>query len=159
MRCIQNLLLTLAFLLVAAGPSGAGDPIVMFKKGDTAMNTAIAKARSTLPAFLKALSSGEGMFSIKAPVTDSGFTEHIWLRGIEVSGADFVGVIDNDPAKIDNVKLGDPFRIAQSGITDWMVVRDSKIYGAYTLRAMLDRLPKEQADGLRARLAGPDQEP
>jgi uncharacterized protein YegJ (DUF2314 family) len=155
-----RLLLLMGFLAaLPAGCSKGEDPVVYFDEDDAMMNKAIDTARERLPVFLNALEEGAGEFFIKAPVADGDTVEHIWLVDIRVSGSDFVGMIDNDPVDVTNVKLGESYRLAQTEISDWMVRRNGRIYGAYTLRVMLDGLPEGEAEPMRSRLAEPDQEP
>ena len=44
---------------------------------------------------------------------------------------------------------GSPYRAGSAMISDWGYVRDGRMYGNYTTRVMLKRIPAEQAEGLR----------
>jgi uncharacterized protein YegJ (DUF2314 family) len=120
------------------------------------MDDAIARARSEVDSFLKELEAQNGeAFSVKAPITDKGQTEHFWLTDIVYKDGQFEGLVGNDPGIVSNVKLGDKWTIKKEDISDWMFMRDDKIHGNYTMRPLLKTMPKDQADAMRSLLAEP----
>jgi uncharacterized protein YegJ (DUF2314 family) len=94
-------------------------------------------------------------FSVKAPIEDSGETEHFWLTDIVYRDGEFQGLIGNDPGMVTNVKLGQRWTIQKSEISDWMFMRDGKIHGNYTMRPLLKTMPEEEAQRFRSMLADP----
>jgi uncharacterized protein YegJ (DUF2314 family) len=47
-------------------------------------------------------------------------------------------------------QLGDHVRFTRSQIADWSVLEaDGRMYGHYTTRVLIDRLPREEADQIR----------
>ncbi len=134
----------------------AKDKVIDYAGNDKAMNAAIAAARKSLPAFWKRFAKpakDEVGFSIKVRISDGNFGEHFWTRDVEKNDDIIHAVIDNDPKNIKTVKKGQRIRVNSSDITDWMYWRGQKMHGAYTLRAMLPRIPKSQAEAFRVRLA------
>jgi len=152
MRSLKAISIVLLAVFGLAACSESGDQVVDYRGDDTVMNAAMDEARSTLPAFLNEMEAGRGDFSVKVPVKDAGYTEHMWMANIRLAGGKFHGQIANEPVTVKTVKLGDRYSIEKVSISDWMIQRDGGIYGGYTLRVMLDDLPGEQAASLRARL-------
>jgi uncharacterized protein YegJ (DUF2314 family) len=120
------------------------------------MESAIARARAEVDAFIAELGSPSGEdHSVKAPIEDNGETEHFWLTDVVYRDGKFEGLIGNDPGLVTNVKLGDKWTVAKEDISDWMYMRDGMMHGNYTMRPLLVTLPKEQADAFRAMFAVP----
>ena len=120
------------------------------------MDQAIARARSEVDQFIAQLAAGNGEeFAVKVPIKEKDQVEHFWLTKIEFRDGEFHGEIGNDPGIVSNVKLGQPYTIAKSEITDWMFMRDGKIHGNYTMRPMLKTMPPNEAEQLRSMLADP----
>jgi uncharacterized protein YegJ (DUF2314 family) len=135
------------------------DKVVDFSRDDAEMNQAIRKARDSLGDFWKAYTSpgpGEVDFLLKVAIPySSSANEHFWLKDISRDGSRLVGTIDNDPNRATHVKRGERYTFEESSVSDWMYRRNGKIVGAETLRVMLPRMPKQQADSFRAQLEKP----
>ena len=88
-----------------------------------------------------------GDFRIKARLTTPGGPgEHLWLAVARRDGDDIVGVLVNDPATLDDVQAGDEIRVDADRLSDWAYFKHGKMFGAFTMRAVLDRLsPGERA--------------
>ncbi len=120
------------------------------------MDAAIARARTEVDEFIRELSSPTGTnHAVKAPIEDGGETEHFWLNKVAYSNGKFEGIINNEPGIVKNVQLGQKWTIAKGEISDWMYMKDGKMYGNYTMRPLLKTMPKDQADALRAMIAKP----
>jgi uncharacterized protein YegJ (DUF2314 family) len=152
-------LLAVALLTFGAlpSPAQAQDPETLVRSGysQTKMDTAIARARTELGAFLETLAKGDAdSYSVKAPITDKNGTEHFWLVDIsyDAGSASFSGTVGNRPGIVRNVKAGQKWTIKGSEISDWMIMRGDKIHGGYTIDPLLSAMPKEQASAMRARL-------
>ncbi|RTL68381.1 MAG: DUF2314 domain-containing protein [Hyphomicrobiales bacterium] len=162
-----GLALAVAAAVVVAAPSLrapgialAQDKTIDFSSDDQAMNAAIQKARGNLGSYWKSFASpgpGERDFFLKVaiPYGQSSGREHFWLRDIARDGDRIVGTIDNDPNHATHVHRGQRYTFGEADITDWMFRRNGKIVGAETLRVMLPKMPKAQADGFRAQLEAP----
>ena len=150
-------ILVLLSLLIAA-PAQAGDPTVAYSPNDPEMNTAIDAARDSLDGFLGLYFDPATRFqaaALKIAIpADGGGAEHIYVVDIARDGrTHFVGTIDNDPVRLPQISLGDRYRFSRDQISDWNYFKDGKLHGAYTLRVMLPRMAKEQADQYRQILA------
>ena len=143
--------------LLAHGGVALAQGIITVPTADLVMEAAIAKARATLPDFRTAYGSpqpGDGKFAVKIvfPTTGNN-SEHIWASVIELNAAAVTAKINNTPRDIPNLRFGEQVSVPIDRISDWMFERGGKLHGAQTLRAMLSRMPKQQADEFRARLA------
>jgi uncharacterized protein YegJ (DUF2314 family) len=144
-------LLMLVFA-VAAGCGKKPDTLVQ-RFDDTEMERAIARARKETPAFLKVLAAKDAdSFSVKAPVTDGGRTEHFWITDVRYEQGVFIGRIGNDPGIVKNVKLGQEWKVKEAEISDWMFMRGEKIHGGYTIDPLLPSFDKAKGDELRRKL-------
>jgi uncharacterized protein YegJ (DUF2314 family) len=148
----------------ASAPSAAGlrsavpvryeDPVLEVRADDPALVAARARARSEIDAVVaRHVVSPLTELSVKAPVTDGIHVEHVWLAGVRYEGGDFIGTIDNDLTRVKSRRAGDTVRVNKADVDDYMYEDGGKIRGNYTLRALLDRLPPEDAAKYREMLA------
>ncbi|MCP4319652.1 MAG: DUF2314 domain-containing protein [Hyphomicrobiales bacterium] len=132
------------------------DEVVSVPSTDRQMNAAIKRARETLPIFWKANkrpTAGKHSFSLKVRITDGTSDEHFWLDKIGVTDGDIEGSINNEPRFVMTVKFGQRYKIPEKDISDWMYIQGGKIYGGFTLRAMLHRLSAADAARMKKELA------
>lgn len=159
-RCfLAACLLALPPLAMAPAHAQRGG-IVDVPNNDPAMEAAKAEARASLPDFWKALEKpapGEDMFNLKVSIPVGGnSTQHIWVGSIErLSGGRIAGRLGNVPRDIKDKKEGDRIEFEDKDVSDWMFMRNGKIVGNQTLRPLIARMPKAQADRYRAMLETP----
>jgi uncharacterized protein YegJ (DUF2314 family) len=144
----------------ATGPRSAAqaghDPILDVRADDPELVAARARARAEIDAVLaRHEKSPLPDFSVKAPVTDGIHVEQVWLADVRYEAGFFTGTIDNELARVKTRKPGDVVRVKKEEISDYMYEEGGKLRGNYTLRALLDRLPPEEADAWREKL-GPE---
>jgi uncharacterized protein YegJ (DUF2314 family) len=155
--------IALAMMLALAGAAVATaqqEPrVVMVPEKDPEMAAAIAKGRDTLPRFWQALDKpqpNEDGFALKVGLpTDSGGSEHIWANGIERKDGKIFGTINNVPKNLKKIRFGQRIEIPEPLISDWVFHRSGRIVGGYTIRALLKRMPRDEAARLRAMLEDP----
>jgi uncharacterized protein YegJ (DUF2314 family) len=137
-------------LLVSGAGCGSEDRVTSVPDDDPRMNAAIAKARETVSTFIAALQSagaGQSQFNVKMAFTDGTHTEHMWLSPVSCDGKIFHGTVQNDPANVSNVKLGQQASIEPSKLSDWMYVENGKLVGGYTVRVLHEIMsPSERAE-------------
>ena len=75
--------------------------------------------------------------------------------GVSFANNKFTGTINNEPGMVSNVKMGQQYTLGKTEISDWMFMRDGKMYGNYTLRPLLATMPEAEADKFRAIFATP----
>ena len=119
------------------------------EEDDAEMNKAIEKAKQTIDSFDYAFKNYPKVFtffSLKKKFEEDGNVEHIWIGNIQgETNGKYVGVIDNLPEKIKNVKLGDTIEIDKKDISDWMYLKNnSELHGGYTIRLLRERMTEDE---------------
>ena len=134
-------------------------PIVDVRTTDPEMNTAIARARGTLPTFWASYESpkpSEVGHSLKVRFSTRRGGEHIWMAEVrKLPNGTYSGRFANEPRDLPGKRAGDMVEFAQADISDWMFMRNGKIVGGETIKPLLKSMPKADADALRARMEQP----
>lgn len=147
----------LTALPFAASPKMATAEVVQVPNSDATMDAAIAKAKATLPVFFARLAApqpGDQSFAVKIRYPTKGANgEHIWASQVVEKDGMVTATISNQPEEIPDLKMGQRVTVPTDRITDWMYIRDSKIIGGQTIRAMLPFMPPAQAAQYKAMLA------
>ena len=141
---------------VVAGDGG--DPLFMTPSDDHAMNAAIARARASIDQFINRLMNpqpGDHTFGVKWRFVDDENGEYMWVNDVHVEASDFVGILTSQPQVVKNVWVSQTIRLPIAEIVDWGFSNGERIFGNYTLRAMLPSLPAALRDELLPRLVGP----
>lgn len=123
-----------------------------------AVNAAIEKAKRTLPDFFARLDKpqrGDTDFQIKIRfVTNQPPNgEHVWARDVRRDGTNVTATITTVPRNIPDLRQGQRVTVPITQVTDWLVESGGKYHGAYTVRALLPYMNKEEADEMRRSLA------
>lgn len=143
----------------APTPAVARDEVINVPNEDAEMAAAIAKARASLPKFWKvreAAKAGEEGFALKVRIPyGKDFAEHFWLTNIMRDGDRMSGIISNDPNDATHVSKGDRYDFTEAEVSDWLYRRNGKMVGNETMRPLLKRMPKAQADQYRAMYESP----
>ncbi|CAN5740290.1 DUF2314 domain-containing protein [soil metagenome] len=143
-------LLPLAFSSKAQSP----DRVIAIAGNDPEMIAAMDRARATIEPVIQKLEEGSvDTFSIKVKITEGDQVEYFWLNNIDLQDGIFTGTIDNTPQFVHNVKLGQKVTVKKSEIADWLYTRNGKMYGNYTLRVLLKKLPADEVAKYRGILA------
>lgn len=145
----------LALLLLGVPPEAQN--IVNVPTGDPVMDAAIAKAQKALPVFLEALAKPgptDENFAVKIYYPTKGRDgEHIWAVDVKREGEQVSATIDNEPQDIPDLKHGQRVTVPIARLTDWFFFRGGRMHGGQTIRALLPKLSKSEADKFRAMLA------
>jgi uncharacterized protein YegJ (DUF2314 family) len=145
-------------IFVYAKSAPLQDKVTDVADDDPEMRAAIAKARASLPEFWKVFDErarGESDFCLKVKITDANGTEHFWLGHLKRQDGKLYGIISNDPQIVRCVKLGQWMPIHENDITDWLYLRDGKMVGNHTLRAMFKTMTAEERERCKQMLAEP----
>ena len=137
---------------------GDDPPIVSVRAADAEMNAAIAHARDTLPTFwasCQAPKLTETGHALKVRVAVGAEVEHIWVIDVKkLSDGNYSGEFANEPDLLGK-NIGDQVEFKQIDISDWMFMRNEKVVGGETIKAILKFMPEEEADAMRARMEQP----
>lgn len=140
-----------------AGCGNEPEGVVDVTSEDAEMNEAIAMARDSLPHFWSTYDNpkgGESDFTLKVILKDAaGNVEHIWVGSIQKENGKIFGEIDNEPVQVKEVKYGQVIEINENDISDWTYIKEGKIYGGYTIRVLIERIPTDQAEELKQQLS------
>lgn len=122
--------------------------------GDPAMEAAFAKARASLDGFLKLEKNPPpnlSTFSVKVGIEQDGYKEFFWLSDLDETAGGYSAIIDNQPARVDRVRLGQRYEFARSEIVDWTYRDDERktTHGNFTGCALLSHEPPEQAEAFK----------
>ncbi|MBR0951634.1 YegJ family protein [Bradyrhizobium canariense] len=134
-------------------------PIVDVRTTDPEMNTAIARARGTLPTFwasYEAPKPSETGHALKVRFSTRKGGEHIWMAEVKkLPNGGYSGRFANEPRDLPGKRAGDEVKFSEADISDWMFMRNDKIVGGETIKPTLKSLPRADADALRARMEQP----
>lgn len=121
--------------------------VVALSKTNSALETAMAKGRATLPQFVTALKNpqpGQSEFAVYARFRGGdGHSEYLWLSPVKLSGNGFRGTINNRP-RLQKLKLGQTVTVPAADAMDWMYLDHKKLVGAQTSRVMRDQMTTRQ---------------
>jgi uncharacterized protein YegJ (DUF2314 family) len=132
----------------AVPPAAPKDGVISVLSEDKDMNAAIEKARASIGVFWKSYdgpAANETDHALKVAISGNGTTEHFWLTRIRREGDKLSGVISNRPQSVTSVKLGQRYEFTAETVSDWTFKRNGKLVGNETMRALLPRMPQEQA--------------
>jgi len=138
--------------LLASCGSGSKDEAIAIAEDDAAMNAVILEARETLDDFVARLQNPQPTdrdFALKVEITDENGTEHFWANEVRVTGDGFTAVINNDPNIVKSVDLGERVSVGRDMVSDWMYRDNEVMIGNHTLRVLLGKMPKDEADALK----------
>ncbi|MCK1578080.1 DUF2314 domain-containing protein [Bradyrhizobium sp. 168] len=134
-------------------------PVVDVRTTDPEMNTAIARARGTLPTFwasYEAPKPSETGHALKVHFSTRKGGEHIWMAEVKkLPNGAYSGLFANEPRDLAGKRAGDKVEFTEADISDWMFMRNGKIVGGETIKPTLKSLPNADADALRARMEQP----
>jgi len=128
------------------------DQVIAVQAEDPEMNAAIEQARKSLPAFwarFDAPGSESSGFTLKVklPTAHQSF-EHIWVADLDRNGDTISGRIADEPQDIPGRKLGDTISFSSSQVSDWGYVSNGLLWGYFTTRVLVTRIPSEEAEPL-----------
>ena len=143
-------------------PAGA-PPIANVRNDDTEMAAAHAKALAGIGEFWAALdrkapNEKSHMLKVRFPVAGESAIkgEQVWVADVRREGAGrYSARLDNKPRNLPQFRIGDRVDFVDGMITDWMFIRDGKLVGNETMRVALARMPKAEAEKLRAMVEKP----
>jgi uncharacterized protein YegJ (DUF2314 family) len=90
------------------------------------------------------------MLKVAVPIPGDGTrgAEHLWVTPFKrLSATEFVAIVQNDPAYIPALKVGDTLSFSDQQISDWAFYGDEgELFGGYTMRVTIAEFP-DSANG------------
>jgi uncharacterized protein YegJ (DUF2314 family) len=113
-------------------------PIIEVSPDDPLMKQAVEKARQKWPTFVAAFEANAGQkFAVKAPITQAGNTEFIWIMVTSLEGDFVYGELGNDPGNLGRLKLGSKVSVRVTDVNDWGYIDShGNLTGVFTREAM-----------------------
>jgi len=155
-----RLLLAIAIIPLIGCSSSKEKPgnFAKVSENDPEMLAAIDKARKSLPNFWNKFekhSDGESNFALKVKITDERGTEHFWVTELKRQNGTITGTINNEPEIVHNVKMDQRITVPEADISDWMYMRNGKIYGNETVHPLYKTMSPEELASVKKMLANP----
>ena len=121
-------------------------PVISVPDDDPRMQAAVKEARERWPEFVAAFEArAEGQhFAVKSRFIEGEDTEWMWSGVTAIENGVILGVLDNDPLQVKNIKAGSRVRIAQSDIGDWMYTHGDGYQGGFTVKVVADAGDQKQ---------------
>jgi uncharacterized protein YegJ (DUF2314 family) len=126
------------------------EAVVGFKPGDSQMEAAEAKAKSTLDQFILRMkkTKGDEYFTVKAGIPASeGGLEYFWLDDTKYLDGKFTGTIQAAPLHVAGLKKGSKVSVTRDNVDDWIINKNGKFEGGFTY----DIIAKEAGEPLLPR--------
>jgi len=115
-------------------------PVVNADAEDAELAEAKRVAQRRWKEFCDAFASKSGNgFSVKAPITRDGRTEHIWVDVEEITPLGVWGLLGNEPLDLPGLRLGSRVEVLLDDIEDWSYLRDGKTIGGFSIVVLLKR--------------------
>ena len=116
-------------------------PVIQVESSSPALAAAVAEARRRWPEFLAAYEAAtdKERFSVKAPVTEGGNTEFIWIKVKAIAGDQIHGFLANDPVALGDLRLGAFVTVDVGELNDWVCpdpAAPDQPLGLFTVKAV-----------------------
>ena len=83
----------------------------------------------------------EAAFEYAARLGYDGVELMVWADPISHSATEVVATLANDPVHLEGVRHGSRVTVTPDTVVDWAYEKNGKLYGHYTTRALLGRMP------------------
>lgn len=125
-------------------PADSPVPITSIADDDPRMVSARAEAVRRYDEFLHAfqLRQPGDTFAVKVPFTDDQGMEYMWITVSQATPEQITGRLDNEPAFVRNVQVGDFVSVDRQHLNDWLIFHDNKLKGGFTLKVLDESLRK-----------------
>ena len=110
-------------------------PVTPLPADDPRLIGAERNARERFGEFVEsfALRNPSDTFAVKAAFRDDFGLEYLWVRVRHLDDDNLHGTLDNEPRELKSVRLGQPVKVARELVNDWLVVRNGRVLGGFTL--------------------------
>lgn len=116
-------------------PAQPADRVARIRDDDPRLVAATAEARQKYPTFIAALRDRKPneAYAVKRRFVDGDKTEQMWIQVRFADDKSIVGIVDNNPVVVTNVKRGDLVTMPTAELQDWLYTVNGQIVGAFTV--------------------------
>jgi len=112
-------------------------PLLQVKGDEPAMQKAIAEARRRWPEFAEAFVNRKAghHFAVKRGFASEKGKDHqefMWVQVLDIEEDRIIGVLDNDPVYVKNLRAGDRVISQPDDVIDWIFKGDDDLVGNFT---------------------------
>ena len=114
-------------------------PVIAMKDDDLELLAAAKEARDRWSEFIAAFTGrkpGDNQYSVKAPFSENGITEWIWVSPTEISDTTVTGTLGNDPNELQGIKYGDQVTVPIDQISDWIYFANGDMIGGFSIKVL-----------------------
>ena len=125
-----------------------GSDTVSIRDDDPQLKAAQAEAKKGWPDFVKAFRGKAGTaFAVKGRIAEGDDAEYMWLTVDAIDEAKVHGRLDNEPATLTKLKLGQDLHITLADVDDWIYLNSEKQpVGGFTSK-VLSQATEQPAEG------------
>jgi uncharacterized protein YegJ (DUF2314 family) len=150
-----------AAILMVTGAHAANDSVLEKSKrddiarvapGDPDMEVAFTKAQATLKEFLVLVRNPRPSitnYAVKIGVPDRDEREYFWISRFTQQDGRLIGIIDNTPRLVRNVREGEMISFKETDVVDWLYRENGRMFGNYTACALLKKESSERAEAFK----------
>ena len=115
-------------------------PVAEIEPDDAEMAAAVEEARDTFDEFAAAFERGQGEdFAVKAPFSEGGRTEFIWVSVTAIGDGVIEGLLGNEPVALPGLQMGDEVAVELRDLTDWIYMQEGEMRGGFTVQVLAGR--------------------
>ncbi len=132
----------------------SGVDVISVDSDDLEMNTAMEEARKAFPEFWSEVSVDQQrvipaltLSLVKAYFFDDSNPdggEHIWVDSVSFDGEKISGILMSQPRSLRSVAIGELVQFPVRQLSDWLLVGNGKVRGAYTVQILRARMNDDE---------------
>ena len=109
--------------------------LVVLADDDPDLKAAAREAVLRLHEFFAAFAQRQpgDLFAVKVPFQDDYGREYMWVKVSSADATHVTGRLDNTPAFVKSISMGQIVRVPLKGLTDWLVLRAGVLRGGFSI--------------------------
>jgi uncharacterized protein YegJ (DUF2314 family) len=146
------LLTAILFLSLASSAGAVEDQTVLVERADPEVQAAIQQAQASLDDFLALKDNppkGASGFKLKVVIHDGDRQEVMWVTPFTQTDTGFVGILNDQPEYVTNVRNGQKLTFTRADVADWGYRLDGKQKGSFTVCVIFKHMPPAEVQKYR----------
>jgi uncharacterized protein YegJ (DUF2314 family) len=146
------LLTAILFLSLASSAGAVEDQTVRVERADPEVQAAIQQAQASLDDFLALKDNppkGASGFKLKVVIHDGDRQEVMWVTPFTQTDTGFVGILNDQPEYVTNVRNGQKLTFTRADVADWGYRLDGKQKGSFTVCVIFKHMPPAEVQKYR----------